>query len=1146
MEAKDNLSLDLKIAGALFIVVFVVYLLTLSPGIYVGPSAEAVCDVKGAGLTPPISHPVWLALGRFFALFSSNTAYMLNFMSAVFGALTIGMMYLVVSQFIHGRTAEEEARYQTQPLLRQVAAISASLLVAFSYPFWEGSVLAGSDTLNTFLLALIVFLVWRYAKTSKSRYAMLLGLVYGLALSNYPTLLLLAPIFIVFLLVRGRGLLDDPVAFVATFLLFLVGLLPLFYLTARSYLLHAKPYVVHSITLGQAGSAYFDSYLRSMKALFTPITAPLDWLFWLVLPTFVPILFFMMKKGEYDRGSETATRFTYDVRYGFVGLFTVAGLGYLWGFYVGPVGMARLDFLADSRYLGSYTIVGSWLAYIFGYWVIVLSGKFKPTGTEPVPKPTYRRLLYVGCVVILLALPVVGVVMSYGKSEKSGTRYVEEFAEGILESSPREALIVVPVDPLFGSIGGPLRYVQAQSAKEVSEQASTIIDLNAAYFDFSTTKRINTAQYFAESVLGKKVENPRHMFVPERPFDDVYDRIVWWENVRALEANKQPRSVCGFTNNFCIAGHRAANDLMNLEYMAEPSGLVYIYQDTQLHRDPSEVIKRNLEIWKRRLPEKKPAMPAGHGFPAEYVAREYSKSANDTGVYCQIHGRNDIAETFYRKALEWFPENPSPLWNLATILSGKGEQVKADELQQESDSLLAEHHQKPGDYVRLFGLSVDAERYMGLQEYLVEEKAPNTHPRRVASLRIASWMAPDDPRIRELTGDVFFLSREIGDVLESYNRGSALDRALGEYMAALERTDPTDKSLSRRLTRKLARVYEKLGDVERAEGHFRKALDETDPASMVELMDFLFTAGRKADEIVRLGNNVVEMSPEDDRQKRAMSAAKWRATSIMAKALLREDNREQARIALKNYLQQYSDQTDRYLVLARELFEGGETGTFIVWLYEEYAKLGKDIPPSSLAQLAEVYFRQGRYEDVLSIEHPSPLVPNEDFANVFHWQAMSFEALGKSVEAEKAYEQALLTLPEDSRHTGAVLNNLAWRYLKNGKSEQARQVGERALKAAPGSPLVWDTYGWILYRTGGDREKVLNLLERAHLSSPHVGTIAYHYGKVLLDTDMKARGFRLLEMAIAAGLESGDELEDAQNLLKTRRSEVTPPESGSP
>jgi tetratricopeptide (TPR) repeat protein len=261
----------------------------------------------------------------------------------------------------------------------------------------------------------------------------------------------------------------------------------------------------------------------------------------------------------------------------------------------------------------------------------------------------------------------------------------------------------------------------------------------------------------------------------------------------------------------------------------------------------------------------------------------------------------------------------------------------------------------------------------------------------------------------------------------------------------------------------------------------------------------------------------------------------------MVRALLRENQLEHARNALENSLHHYPDQTDRYLVLARELFEAGETGAFIVSLYDEYKKLQKDIPPSSLAQLAQVYFRIGRHEDVLSIEQPALLVPSDDLANLFHWKAMSFDALGKSLDAEKAYEQARSALPKDSSNMGTVLNNLAWCYFKNGKSELAREVAQQALKAAPQSPLVWDTYGWILYRTGGDRDKAANLLERAHLSRPDVATIAYHYGKVLIETGMKDSGFRLIEKALALGLETTDELEDAHNLLNYPKPQTPDP-----
>ncbi|MDP2899226.1 MAG: DUF2723 domain-containing protein [bacterium] len=1146
METKEKLSLDLKIAGAVFVLVFVVYLFTLCPGIYVGPSAEAVCDVKGAGLTPPISHPVWLVLGRFFASFSSNTAYMLNFMSALFGALTIAIMYLILSQFVHGRTAEEEARYQTQPFLRQVAAISASLLVAFSYPFWEGSVLAGSDTLNTFLLAMIVLLLWRYAKTSKARYAMLLGLVYGLALANYPTLLLLAPIFIVFLLVRGRGLLDDPVAFVATFLLFLLGLLPILYFTSRSYLLHAKPYVVASTSVGQAASAFIDSYIRSMKALFFSSTTWQDWIFWLFVPAFVPILFFMMKKGEYERGSDTATRYTYFVRYAFVALFTLAGLGYLWGYRIGPVGMARLDFLVHSRYLGSYVIVGAWFAYVMGYWVILASGRFKPTGSEVAPKIQYRKIVYVACVVALLALPVIGAVMSYEKSSKRDTAYIEDFAEDILNSCPDTAILLVPMDPYYGSIGGPLRYLQSQSEDASPENRITLIDLNAAGYDFYRVKRIRTAEYLERTVIQEEGGYRPDVFDLESPLDDVYDGVIWCEHQRAVSEGRQPRPVCGLVNNFFTSPDRAKNDLMNLKFTQEPSGLVYVYQESGIYRDTSEVIDKNVEVWEKRLSARKAAVSSGGSETAQYVAMEYSKSSNDLGVYCQLHGLEDQAKLFYRRSLEWYPENSSALWNLLAV-SGSG--VPKEETSQE----------RRFDEIRDFGFHLSATRLLETGASLLkDDKQTNRALRYFGILRIASQMAPDNPFIREFMGDMY-LSAEVKKVLSSFNLGSPERLALAEYTAAAERTNPANADSNRRLMVRLGRTCAKLGENSRAEQFLTKSLDEANPATVLELMEFYLNTRQRLDAIRELAGKIAEKEPANDEEKRRIAPLKWNATTMLIKALLRENQIEEAKGALRGYLQEHPDETDKYLSLAHELFDDTTFDSFVVWVYSEYAKLDKQIPVPSLVELANIHHRQGQYDSVLALAEPSQAGPSTDLAQLIYWKAMAYEALAKLAEAEKSYEQALSMFPEDSPDAAKVLNNLAWRYHKSEKGEQARRLAERALKAAPGDPLVWDTCGWILYRTGGDQEQARELLERAHLFTASqdsrsvaeilggdAGIVTYHYGKLLLETGQKERGRRLIEMALAAGLQSPEELKDAQNVLSAAERENKPAEAAGP
>lgn len=71
--------------------------------------------------------------------------------------------------------------------------------------------------------------------------------------------------------------------------------------------------------------------------------------------------------------------------------------------------------------------------------------------------------------------------------------------------------------------------------------------------------------------------------------------------------------------------------------------------------------------------------------------------------------------------------------------------------------------------------------------------------------------------------------------------------------------------------------------------------------------------------------------------------------------------------------------------------------------------------------------------------------------------------LGKPEDAEEVYREGLKRWPMH----GPLLNNLADNLSsRNIKLEEARDLGERAVKASPADPFVRDTLGWIHYQLG--------------------------------------------------------------------------------
>ncbi|MEY4270031.1 MAG: hypothetical protein RLZZ58_1247, partial [Pseudomonadota bacterium] len=73
-----------------------------------------------------------------------------------------------------------------------------------------------------------------------------------------------------------------------------------------------------------------------------------------------------------------------------------------------------------------------------------------------------------------------------------------------------------------------------------------------------------------------------------------------------------------------------------------------------------------------------------------------------------------------------------------------------------------------------------------------------------------------------------------------------------------------------------------------------------------------------------------------------------------------------------------------------------------------------------------------------------------------------------------------------------VLNNLGWAHFKLGNHDRALALLARAAKAAPTDASVLDSYGWVLFKSGGDKAKARALLEKAAAAAPGNATIRQH------------------------------------------------------
>jgi len=132
-------------AGVVFALALAIYTLSLAPGVFSWDSAELTLGIYTQGIVHATGYPLYLILGRLFTLLplSDDFAVRANLFSAVCGALTVALLYLICLRLIQ------------HPLL----AAGSALLYGLARAIWAQAVVAEVYTLHTALMAGILLLI---------------------------------------------------------------------------------------------------------------------------------------------------------------------------------------------------------------------------------------------------------------------------------------------------------------------------------------------------------------------------------------------------------------------------------------------------------------------------------------------------------------------------------------------------------------------------------------------------------------------------------------------------------------------------------------------------------------------------------------------------------------------------------------------------------------------------------------------------------------------------------------------------------------------------------------------------------------------------------------------------------------------------
>lgn len=449
---KPNVSLNyskiILLLALVFLINFILFLLTLSPTVTFEDSGELITAAYNLGVPHQPGYPLFTILAKLFSFIPiGNIAFRVNMMSAFFSSLAAVLItYVLILIF------SRNCRFTEQILIKNtffnyfvlLLAAFGGLLFAFSFENWEQSLITEVYGLNSFFVAatILILVQWQQSEISqqKVRLFMLLALLLGLGSCNHSTFFMFFPISIVFIFICDKKFLFKFKNIALGLIMLVIGFAPLLYLPVASAAdpiidwgnpenwtnfwrtISRHQYQLENVQNMDKFSAQFNFFVTELipmqwiwPVLFFPVLGlvfifrqnkPLFWLFVLLILFTMPITTWLT---NFD--VNTGNKFIDEEHKNLVSVF----------------------------YIPAYMVIAL-LAAMGAAFVIHITAKAK------------TKLIMVLAVAFLL-LPIINLFVNYQKADMSKFRYAEYYCDNLFDNLPKNALLMgnydVFVFPLF-------------------------------------------------------------------------------------------------------------------------------------------------------------------------------------------------------------------------------------------------------------------------------------------------------------------------------------------------------------------------------------------------------------------------------------------------------------------------------------------------------------------------------------------------------------------------------------------------------------------------------------------------------------------------------------------------------------------------
>ena len=215
----ERCSLQNYIPAVLALSLFVIYLSTICPTVYLGDSGELTAAAFCLGIPHNSGYPVYALLGKLFCLIPlGNIGFRVNLMSTVFAVLTVWLVYSLILKIT----------------LSQISAFVGALFLASAPVLWTQTVSAEVYTLHTFFVALLIRLLWWWDENRMFSRLSLFVFITGISFGNHMQTVMLAPGVLFLILSADHRTLLNLKNFILLSAFFLIALSIYLYLPIRT------------------------------------------------------------------------------------------------------------------------------------------------------------------------------------------------------------------------------------------------------------------------------------------------------------------------------------------------------------------------------------------------------------------------------------------------------------------------------------------------------------------------------------------------------------------------------------------------------------------------------------------------------------------------------------------------------------------------------------------------------------------------------------------------------------------------------------------------------------------------------------------------------------------------------------------------